>query len=115
MTACAASVQLSCSLRPDDLRGLNLTQAMRSLPGHKKVISLDAADACCDTGYHQANYGKVCRSHWFRCGYSEKNASFHHLDEYDFISLTAGTGIVTLAGNQHSRKCEPVKNGRGQC
>ena len=101
---------------PDDLHGLRLSTGMKSLPGHKKVVSLDAtSDSCCDTGYHQQGYQKVCKSHWFRCDYSNVNAAFRHLDEYDFISLSQGTRVVILAGNQHSRKCSPVKNGRGKC
>ena len=103
-------------LHPDDLKGLQLSKSIKSLPGHKKVIALDAAsDSCCDTGYHQEGYQKVCNSHWFRCDYGKRNASFSHLDEYEFISLSQGTRVVLLAGNQHSRKCTPVKDGRGKC
>lgn len=101
---------------PDDLKGLQLSKSIKSLPGHKKVMALDSAsDSCCDTGYHQEGYQKVCNSHWFRCDYGKLYAKFSHLDEYEFISLSQGTRVVLLAGNQHSRKCTPVKGGRGKC
>lgn len=108
---------------PQDLQGLRLARHMNSLPGHKDVVALDAAkgDGCCDTGYHQEGYTKVCTSKWFQCDYFPINATFHHLDEYDFMSLTQGMGIVLLAGNQHSRQCIPrksnnkMKNAHGVC
>lgn len=105
-------------LHPNDLNGVQLPKAIRSLPGHKAVIELDeATSSCCDANYHQKDYNKVCATHWFRCGYGSNKGreSFNHLDEYDFISISDGVGIVALAGNQHSRRCVPVKNGRGKC
>jgi len=105
-------------LHPKDLNGVELPRTIRSLPGHKTVIELDeATSSCCDANYHQEGYNKVCATHWFRCGYGSNKGfeSFHPLDEYDFISMVDGVGIVALAGNQHSRRCVPMKNGRGKC
>ena len=99
-------------LHPQDLHGLKLARHVNSLPGHKTVIALDSSrgDGCCDTGQFQKGYKAVCKSLWYQCDYYTKNATFAHLDEYDFISLTTGTGIVALAGNQHSRRCIPKRN-----
>jgi len=103
-------------LHSQDLDGLELDSGVKSTPSHKNVTELSASnDACCDTGYHQEGYRKVCKTLWFRCGYGGENSTFRHLNEYDFISLPDGIGLVALAGNQHSRKCIPMKNGRGQC
>ena len=106
---------------PQDLGHLQASPHILSWPSHKTVISLNAstADRCCDTGEHQDGYRRVCPGRWFFCDYGQANGTFRHLDEYSLISLTDGTGIVALAGNQHSRRCTPMvqtnSNSGGSC
>jgi len=108
--------RLQAMPHPQDLESFSRSTKLKSLPGHKQVIALDTTkDSCCDTGEHQLYYTKVCDAFWFRCGYGEYNSTFRHLDEYDFVSLSQGSGLVTLAGNQHSRRCTPKRNGIGTC
>ena len=82
---------------------------------HAPPISLSRsldADACCDTLEH---YGeRTCENFWWVCGYDTGN--FSYFEPFEFIQLTqGGTGIVTLAGNEHGRMCRVKRNGRRQC
>jgi hypothetical protein len=88
------------------------------LPGdndHAPVIPLHHSmetDACCDTTEH---YGlRTCDNFWWMCGYSSGN--FSYFQPFDFMRLfDGGTGIVSLAGNEHGRMCRVQPHGRGRC
>ena len=85
-------------------------------PISKFIVSLDdTEDACCDlgpqssTGMKEAEEAK-CISFWWDCHYEE---GAEHMQDYELIRAT--TGVVHVAATEHSRKCRPVKGGRGSC
>jgi hypothetical protein len=77
------------------------------------VYELDAAtDSCCDTATHvDKEKVKGCGAFWWQCGL-EGTGNFSHLQDYSVMRLTQGTGIVSLAATEHSRRCHPQKNQR---
>ena len=91
-----------------------LPEQIKHFP-HDPVKYLDAdTDSCCDTGSHMEGHETICLGHWFQCGFGGKTAGdFSHLEDYEFISLTQGTGIVSLAATNQSRRCAPVQQSRG--
>jgi hypothetical protein len=85
-------------------------------PISKFIVSLDnSEDACCDLG-PQSSTGSVeagkaqCAPFWWECHYEE---GAEHMQDYELIRVT--TGVVHVAATEHSRKCRPVKGGRGSC
>ncbi len=101
----------------DDLKPILKPGSLKQLPeNHPPVIDLTNSltiDACCDS---PEPYGqKTCESFWWICGYEGKS-NFSYLDIFDFIRLSpGGTGVVSLAGNAHGRRCIAKPNGRGTC
>jgi hypothetical protein len=81
------------------------------------VIELDAlgGDVCCDAGIDKpgtTNYPK-CGSFWYWCGFGRRGdplVDHERLLPYKFMRLRHGTGIVSLAGTEHGRRCNPGKN-----
>ena len=65
-------------------------------------------DACCDTGERLRNR-KGIDGFWWQYGFNG-HGNFTHLKDYDFMRLTSGTGVVSLASTEHSRRCRPVTN-----
>ena len=65
-------------------------------------------DACCDTGERLRNRQGI-DGFWWQYGFNG-HGNFTHLKDYDFMRLTSGTGIVSLASTEHSRRCRPVTN-----
>ena len=65
-------------------------------------------DACCDTGERLRNRQGI-DGFWWQYGFNG-HGNFTHLKDYDFMRLTGGTGIVSLASTEHSRRCRPVTN-----
>ena len=65
-------------------------------------------DACCDTGERLRNRQGIS-GFWWQYGFNG-HGNFTHLKAYDFMRLTSGTGIVSLASTEHSRRCRPVAN-----
>jgi hypothetical protein len=88
------------------------------------IATLDArTDACCDEqkgahrpGSHQA-VGSNCGDFWWLCGFNENQGEERFgnhsriLDHYHLMRLRRGTGVTTLAGSEHGRRCLPVVNG----
>ncbi|KAL3925231.1 MAG: hypothetical protein SGILL_000544 [Bacillariaceae sp.] len=85
-------------------------------PISKFIVSLDASeDACCDLGPQSSTGMKEgekaqCVPFWWECNYEE---GADHMQDYELMRAT--TGVVHLAATEHSRKCRPVKGGRGSC
>jgi hypothetical protein len=83
--------------------------------GFNQVYQLDAEQSsCCDTNTHLLTEPQ-CGSFWWQCGLvpGDKRGNFEHLKDYGFMRLTDGTGIVSLASTEHSRRCHPIKHKRG--
>ena len=88
------------------------------------VIDLDReADACCDVmpdpGILRLNERKDLPClFWWRCGFEYDNQNANKttrhslLESYQLMRISSGgTGVVTLAASEHSRKCLPKRNG----
>ena len=90
-------------------------RGIEHLPPKQTVTFLDAeTDGCCDTGGRLKERGKVCGGFWWQCDFHfRETGNFSHLEDYEFISLTQGTGIVSLAATEQSRRCAPAPNSRG--
>ncbi|CAB9518881.1 expressed unknown protein [Seminavis robusta] len=121
------SVLLPHRLQPipheSDVRGMekeNLYVSEREFP---EVIGLDpnnGNDVCCDE-HAGADfkpglppYHAKCKSFWYQCGFGRKMQDKENrhvrLKPYKFIRLLGGTGIVSLAGSEHGRRCIPRKD-----
>ena len=73
-----------------------------------KVVRLDVRSSCCDTQTHIEAKPKNCNGFWWQCGFHPKKNDFSHLNAYEFMVLDEGTGFVSLAATEHSRRCKPV-------
>jgi hypothetical protein len=82
------------------------------------VMELDAlgGDVCCDAGIEKpgaSNYPE-CGTFWYMCGFGKKGGDpfvdHERLLAYKFMRLRDGTGIVSLTGTEHGRRCNPGKN-----
>ena len=102
---------------------LQLTNtAVKALPdSHAPPITLfhsTSSDACCDAP-DKPRGPKMCGAFWWMCGYgggSGERGNFSHFNTFEFMRLKRhGTGIVTLAGNEHGRQCRVKVGGRGTC
>lgn len=89
----------------------------------KTPIQLDSlvGDSCCDEqagSYRPGSYAESkehCGNFWWMCGFPEQTTKkYNHsrLVHYDFMRLRQGTGVVTLAGTEHGRRCLPKKQSR---
>ena len=89
----------------------------------KTPIPLDAlaGDSCCDEqagAYRPGSHAETnehCGNFWWTCGFPEqtpKKYNHSRLVHYDFIRLRQGTGVVSLAGTEHGRRCLPKKQSR---
>lgn len=103
-----------------------LGEAQVSSSPNPTIATLDAnTHACCDDqrgvyrpGSHQA-VGSNCGDFWWLCGFNneitgEEEKFGNHsriLDNYHLMRLRQGTGVTTLAGSEHGRRCIPVANG----
>jgi hypothetical protein len=107
---------------------------------YRSVRTLDStADACCDEqggkkyrpGSH-AVAGSDCGDSWWMCGFAAEanrssgsaaalaraaHAGNHSrvVDLYGLIRLRQGTGVATLAGSAHGRRCLPQRGGASKC
>jgi hypothetical protein len=100
-----------------DLKGiLDDNEMHKVLPGEdfNQVYQLDAEQSsCCDTNTHLLTKPE-CGGFWWQCGFGRnKRGNFKHLKDYGFMRLTDGTGIVSLASTEHSRRCHPIQHKRG--
>lgn len=88
---------------------------IKHLPPKRTLTNLDAdTDGCCDTGAWLKGHGKTCNKFWWQCDFGAmEDGDFAHLQDYEFISLKQGTGIVSLAATEQSRRCAPVPKSRG--
>jgi hypothetical protein len=77
------------------------------------VMELDAlgGDVCCDAGIDkpgESNYPE-CGTFWYMCGFGKKGGDplvdHERLLPYKFMRLRDGTGIVSLTGTEHGRRC----------
>jgi len=91
-----------------------------------EIIDLDPSgnqhDACCDEHAGPEakpggwpNYPRCDpEKFWYACGFHKKliNTDTRHerLKNYNLIRIKSGTGIVTIAGSEHARRCHPKKN-----
>jgi hypothetical protein len=76
----------------------------------------DHTGSCCDAqeGDHKPGRSNLdsCGDFWWLCGYGHGHGGNHsRLAGYEFLRLSHGTGIVTLAGNEHGRRCIPSVGG----
>lgn len=72
-----------------------------------------ATDSCCDVGnFHTGFEKRKCLAFWWMCGFKENGGDFAHLKDYHFFRLATGTGIVSLSGTAHSRRCLPQRHNR---
>jgi hypothetical protein len=87
----------------------------------QRVVDLDSAtSSCCDVNSHLFTSPTSPRKpskcqFWWQCGLLGTNTgdrNFSHLNGYDFVRLTDGTGIVHLNSNEWSRRCQPGRNQR---
>ena len=80
---------------------------LRVLPREfDQVMMLNEESSCCDTGIRAPRPNR-CVFSW-DCGFpSEKVEDYRHLDQFQFMSLLGGTGIVSLSGTEHVRICKP--------
>ena len=99
-----------------DLKGMkNKDKFLPALGKFENVIQLDPLDSgvCCDElggTFRPFQKFERCGSFWWQCGFnSGRNHS--RLEEYQLIRLESGTGIVSLAGSEHGRRCVPNTNG----
>jgi hypothetical protein len=94
---------------PLDLAGIVEERLMLPANQFSKVFQLEATtDSCCDTGECLTRSIDGCGSFWWQCGFNTRN--FSHLEGYNLMTLSEGTGIVSLAATEHSRRCHPLKN-----
>lgn len=96
-----------------------------SLGSFEKVTPMDgyAGDSCCDMGkYKLKDDAEKCQSgFWWDCGFKyrtganatrEETLNLHRrLEGYEMIRLPKGTGLASLAGSPHGRRCKPKLNG----
>jgi hypothetical protein len=83
------------------------------------VMELDAigeGDACCDEYQSGDGPGKTefenCGNFWYMCPFGKRRkGDFSRLKPYKLMRLGQGTGIVSLASNEHARRCIPKRNG----
>ena len=90
-----------------------------------EVVELDPNnnhDACCDEAKGPAfrpglpPYHPKCGKglFWYSCGFlkwNRKDPERHaRLRHYQLMRLLGGTGITSIAGNEHARRCAPRKN-----
>jgi hypothetical protein len=92
-----------------DLEGIpeGVPQERKMLPasfGSGEVKDLYAdTDSCCDTSeLLDTDKFENCGKFWWQCGFDIADTN-----------LIEGTGIVSLAATEHSRKCIPHQNERG--
>lgn len=79
------------------------------------VIHLDdpVQASCCDAPDHRGT-SNCDDNFWWACGYDMGN--FSNWEHHFLLSLSgSGTGIASLAGNEHGRRCTPHPRGRGGC
>ena len=104
---------------PLDVRGA-VSDRFSYLPDDKfadtKVLELEyETGSCCDTQRHLFTRQHLarkpdCGDVWWKCNLREKNYDpdgFAHFDDYRFMRLVHGTNIVSLAGDEWSRRCVP--------
>jgi hypothetical protein len=68
---------------------------------------------CCDAQERRVHVPDLpgyepCGAPWWQCGFSDSNGqrgNHSRLARYDFMRLADGTGIATLAGSSHGRRC----------
>ena len=78
-----------------------------------QVHELNAdVDSCCDTSERLKKDPPECGPFWWMC-WIGKSRDYSVLEGYEFMRLHQGTGIVSLAATEHSRKCIPTKKKRG--
>lgn len=74
----------------------------------REVVELDAGSSCCDTRSHLDAIPENCWGFWWQCGFQHPTTgNFSYLDGYQFMALKEGTGFASLAGTEHSRRCQP--------
>lgn len=99
---------------PLDLEG-SVSESTQLLPSDQfsHVHELSGFDSCCDTTEKPGRqHYPPCGGFWWTCGFrSSRNHS--RISSYDLMRLSDGTGIVSLASTEHSRKCIPKKKDGG--
>ena len=101
-----------------DVKGFEDTRKFVPAIGNFSVVmELDAlgGDVCCDAGIDKPGESKYpsCGNFWFLCGFDKKGdplVNHERLLPYEFMRLRDGTGIVSLTGTPHGRRCNPRKN-----
>jgi hypothetical protein len=75
--------------------------------------SAEPLGACCDAQEGDYKPGKSgmghCGHFWWECGFADGNHS--RLSAYELVRLSRGTGVATLAGSEHGRRCVPAPAG----
>ncbi|CAB9509380.1 expressed unknown protein [Seminavis robusta] len=88
-----------------------------------EVLELNPTDVCCDENagrdykpgvppyYEKCNTGPF----WYLCGFDRRNRNdpnrHDRITKYGLIRFTQGSGIATIAGSNHGRRCFPKKGG----
>lgn len=73
------------------------------------------AGYCCDEQRGDHKPGRTVQKHcgdfWWTCGVGEGDPGNHaRLEPYELIRLQSGTGVTTLAGSEHGRRCFPSRD-----
>jgi hypothetical protein len=97
---------------PFVLESGNIVETVDGSRGGKRT-GPETLGACCDAQEGDYKPGKsgmeYCGDFWWQCGYRDGNHS--RLSGYELLRLNRGTGIITLAGNEHGRRCVPAPAG----
>jgi hypothetical protein len=92
-----------------------------SLDDLKSPTWVDSHGHCCDSQERRMYQPDLpgyepCGAPWWQCGFSDTNGQLGNhsrLARYDLMRLADGTGIATIAGSSHGRRClisrEPCK------
>ena len=99
-----------------DVRGMkNRNKFLAATGNFSTVMELDPLNGgvCCDELAGRYKPGKddieTCGTFWWTCGFNPRR-NHSRLEPYQLMRLQPGTGIVTLAGTAHGRRCIPSKN-----
>jgi hypothetical protein len=79
----------------------------------KTPTGIDSHGHCCDAQERRVHVPDLpgyepCGAPWWQCGFSDSNGQLGNhsrLAGYDFMRLADGTGIATVAGSSHGRRC----------
>jgi len=96
-------------MHPLDLGGIvDQTLVLPDKFWHVHDLDTDSG-TCCDAGATMQH--PHCGSFWWLCGFTS-GQNHSRLESYEFFRLLQGTGVVSIAGTAHGRKCLPTLNKR---